>query len=141
MLSVAVSHDGQWIVSGSKDRGVQFWEQRTAQVQLMLQGHKNSGRSTRLQVLVMLSQRIMSQSYLLILVQLEAYLLQVVVIGRLDYVRFFKVHLPVIVDRKALMIMELRDRSSLMVSILYASLYKAVNGWRKNMLVYVRSRR
>jgi len=42
VLSVAVSHDGQWIVSGSKDRGVQFWEQRTAQVQLMLQGHKNS---------------------------------------------------------------------------------------------------
>ena len=43
VLSVAVSHDGQWIVSGSKDRGVQFWEQRSAQVQLMLQGHKNSG--------------------------------------------------------------------------------------------------
>ncbi|KAI5116548.1 hypothetical protein M0805_001289 [Coniferiporia weirii] len=42
VLSVAVSHDGQWVVSGSKDRGVQFWEQRTAQVQLMLQGHKNS---------------------------------------------------------------------------------------------------
>ena len=43
VLSVAVSHDGQWVVSGSKDRGVQFWEQRTAMVQLMLQGHKNSG--------------------------------------------------------------------------------------------------
>ncbi|KAL5480647.1 TUP1_2 [Sanghuangporus weigelae] len=42
VLSVAVSHDGQWIVSGSKDRGVQFWEARTAQVQAMLQGHKNS---------------------------------------------------------------------------------------------------
>ncbi|KAH8109008.1 chromatin associated protein [Phellopilus nigrolimitatus] len=42
VLSVAVSHDGQWVVSGSKDRGVQFWEQRTAQVQLMLKGHKNS---------------------------------------------------------------------------------------------------
>lgn len=42
VLSVAVSHDGQWVVSGSKDRGVQFWEARNAQVQLMLQGHKNS---------------------------------------------------------------------------------------------------
>lgn len=45
MLSVAVSHDGQWIVSGSKDRGVQFWDARSAAVQLTLQGHKNSGES------------------------------------------------------------------------------------------------
>lgn len=43
VLSVAVSHDGQWVVSGSKDRGVQFWDARTAVVQCMLQGHKNSG--------------------------------------------------------------------------------------------------
>ena len=43
VLSVAVSHDGQWVVSGSKDRGVQFWDAKTATVQLMLQGHKNSG--------------------------------------------------------------------------------------------------
>ncbi|GBE83764.1 hypothetical protein SCP_0508200 [Sparassis crispa] len=42
VLSVAVSHDGQWIVSGSKDRGVQFWDAKTAVVQCMLQGHKNS---------------------------------------------------------------------------------------------------
>jgi glucose repression regulatory protein TUP1 len=42
VLSVAVSHDGQWVVSGSKDRGVQFWDARTAVVQCMLQGHKNS---------------------------------------------------------------------------------------------------
>jgi glucose repression regulatory protein TUP1 len=42
VLSVAVSHDGQWVVSGSKDRGVQFWDSRTAVVQCMLQGHKNS---------------------------------------------------------------------------------------------------
>ncbi|RDB30834.1 Transcriptional repressor rco-1 [Hypsizygus marmoreus] len=42
VLSVAVSHDGQWVVSGSKDRGVQFWDSRTAIVQCMLQGHKNS---------------------------------------------------------------------------------------------------
>ena len=43
VLSVAVSHDGEWVVSGSKDRGVQFWDAKTAVVQCMLQGHKNSG--------------------------------------------------------------------------------------------------
>ncbi|KAK0192449.1 WD40-repeat-containing domain protein [Armillaria mellea] len=42
VLSVAVSHDGQWVVSGSKDRGVQFWDSRTAIMHCMLQGHKNS---------------------------------------------------------------------------------------------------
>ncbi|CAK5268605.1 unnamed protein product [Mycena citricolor] len=42
VLSVAVSHDGEWIVSGSKDRGVQFWDAKTGVVQCMLQGHKNS---------------------------------------------------------------------------------------------------
>jgi glucose repression regulatory protein TUP1 len=42
VLSVAVSHDGQWVVSGSKDRGVQFWDSKSAIVQCMLQGHKNS---------------------------------------------------------------------------------------------------
>jgi WD40 repeat protein len=42
-LSVAVSHDGAWVVSGSKDRGVQFWDSESAIVQCMLQGHKNSG--------------------------------------------------------------------------------------------------
>lgn len=46
VLSVAVSADGEWVVSGSKDRGVQFWDARTATVQLMLQGHKNSGTVT-----------------------------------------------------------------------------------------------
>ena len=40
---MAVSHDGAWVVSGSKDRGVQFWDSRSAIVQCMLQGHKNSG--------------------------------------------------------------------------------------------------
>jgi len=42
VLSVAVSPDGAWVVSGSKDRGVQFWNPKDAQTQLMLQGHKNS---------------------------------------------------------------------------------------------------
>ncbi|KAJ7634463.1 chromatin associated protein [Roridomyces roridus] len=41
VLSVAVSHDGQWVVSGSKDRRVQFWD-RNGTTQCMLQGHKNS---------------------------------------------------------------------------------------------------
>jgi len=41
VLSVAISHDGQWVVSGSKDRGVQFWDKH-GRAQLMLQGHKNS---------------------------------------------------------------------------------------------------
>jgi len=47
VLSVAVSPDGAWVVSGSKDRGVQFWNPKDAQTQLMLQGHKNSGESRR----------------------------------------------------------------------------------------------
>ncbi|KAJ6487693.1 chromatin associated protein [Mycena sanguinolenta] len=42
VLSVAVSHDGEYVVSGSKDRGVQFWDAKTGIVQCMLQGHKNS---------------------------------------------------------------------------------------------------
>ncbi|KAI5888472.1 WD40 repeat-like protein [Schizophyllum commune H4-8] len=42
VLSVAVSPDGQWVVSGSKDRSVTFWDSRTATMQCMLQGHKNS---------------------------------------------------------------------------------------------------
>ena len=43
MLSVALTPDGNWVLSGSKDRGVQFWDPRTGIAQLMLQGHKNSG--------------------------------------------------------------------------------------------------
>lgn len=44
MLSVALTPDGQWVLSGSKDRGVQFWDPNTGHAQLMLQGHKNSGK-------------------------------------------------------------------------------------------------
>lgn len=44
VLSVDTSPDGQWIVSGSKDRGIQFWDTKTAKAQFMLQGHKNSGK-------------------------------------------------------------------------------------------------
>ena len=35
--------DAEWVMSGSKDRGVQFWNPRSGDTQLMLQGHKNSG--------------------------------------------------------------------------------------------------
>jgi glucose repression regulatory protein TUP1 len=44
VLSVDTTPDGKWIVSGSKDRGVQFWDIRTGSTQFMLQGHKNSGK-------------------------------------------------------------------------------------------------
>ena len=40
-----ISPDGKWVVSGSKDRGVQFWNPADGQPQFMLQGHKNSGIS------------------------------------------------------------------------------------------------
>ncbi|KAF1813145.1 WD40 repeat-like protein [Eremomyces bilateralis CBS 781.70] len=43
VLSVALTPDGRWVLSGSKDRGVQFWDPLTGAAQLMLQGHKNSG--------------------------------------------------------------------------------------------------
>ncbi|KAK3617341.1 general transcription repressor [Elasticomyces elasticus] len=42
VLSVALTPDNQWVMSGSKDRGVQFWDPETGCAQLMLQGHKNS---------------------------------------------------------------------------------------------------
>ena len=43
VYSVAVSHDGQWVVSGSDDEGVQFWDAKSGIVQLMLKGHKHAG--------------------------------------------------------------------------------------------------
>ncbi|KAK3112549.1 general transcription repressor [Teratosphaeriaceae sp. CCFEE 6253] len=42
VLSVALTPDGNWVMSGSKDRGVQFWDPETGHAQVMLQGHKNS---------------------------------------------------------------------------------------------------
>ncbi|ORY17692.1 transcriptional repressor rco-1 [Clohesyomyces aquaticus] len=42
VLSVALTPHGDWVLSGSKDRGVQFWDPNTGVAQLMLQGHKNS---------------------------------------------------------------------------------------------------
>lgn len=54
MLSVALTPDGRWVLSGSKDRGVQFWDPQSGNTQLMLQGHKNSGTCLRRLVLVTL---------------------------------------------------------------------------------------
>ena len=42
VLSVAYTPDGAWIVSGSKDRHVHFWDASNRITQLILQGHKNS---------------------------------------------------------------------------------------------------
>ncbi|EGC48297.1 transcriptional repressor TUP1 [Histoplasma capsulatum var. duboisii H88] len=42
VLSVCLTPDGRWVMSGSKDRGVQFWDPATGNAQMMLQGHKNS---------------------------------------------------------------------------------------------------
>ena len=42
VLSVAFSPDDQWVLSGSKDRGVVFWDRQTGIAQLHLQGHRNS---------------------------------------------------------------------------------------------------
>ena len=39
---MALTPDGMWVLSGSKDRGVQFWDPHNGNTQLMLQGHKNS---------------------------------------------------------------------------------------------------
>ena len=37
--SAAVSHDGQWVVSGSRDESVLFWDAGNAQAQFALHGH------------------------------------------------------------------------------------------------------
>ena len=42
VLSVALTPDGHWVLSGSKDRGVVFWDPHTGAAQLHLQGHTNS---------------------------------------------------------------------------------------------------
>ena len=85
VLSVAVSHDGQWVVSGSKDRGVQFWDSRSAIVQFMLQGHKNSGNFFLRYYLQ--DSLTGNQSSLLILAPLQVYSLPAAVIGLREYVR------------------------------------------------------
>lgn len=60
---MALTPDGEWVLSGSKDRGVQFWNPRSGETQLMLQGHKNSGTVF---VLSMLGLLLMIVHYLVI---------------------------------------------------------------------------
>ena len=45
VMSASVSHDGQWVVSGSDDKSVLFWDTRNAQAQFALHGHKRWVRS------------------------------------------------------------------------------------------------
>ena len=39
VFSAAASHDGKWVVSGSFDKSVLFWDARNAQAQFALHGH------------------------------------------------------------------------------------------------------
>lgn len=41
-MSVTTTPDGAWILSGSKDKGVQFWNPQTGVSHLRLEGHQNS---------------------------------------------------------------------------------------------------
>ena len=43
VLTVAVSHDGRWVVSGSRNREARFCDLNTATTQCVLKGHRNSG--------------------------------------------------------------------------------------------------
>ena len=45
VFSAAASHDGNWVVSGSFDKSVLFWDARNAQAQFALHGHKYWVRS------------------------------------------------------------------------------------------------
>lgn len=42
MLSVALTPDGNWLLSGAKDNGLRFLDARTGVTQFTLHGHKNS---------------------------------------------------------------------------------------------------
>ncbi|KAI1355974.1 hypothetical protein F5Y01DRAFT_325067 [Xylaria sp. FL0043] len=42
VLDTQMTHDARWIISGSKDRTVQFWDARTGHPQFVLEGHENS---------------------------------------------------------------------------------------------------
>lgn len=42
VFSVFFTPENRWVLSGSKDRGVRFWDPRTGHTQLVLQGHGGS---------------------------------------------------------------------------------------------------
>ena len=97
VLSVALTPHGDWVLSGSKDRGVQFWDPHTGVAQLMLQGHKNSGMLMSSPPLVTVLQTDPAQSSPLPLVQQAVSLPPVLatcglvsgsLIGTMDHRRF-----------------------------------------------------
>jgi len=55
VLSVATSPDGRWVVSGSRDGTVQFWNPFDGQPQFMLRGHKNSGTDFHVLAITLMS--------------------------------------------------------------------------------------
>ncbi|OJJ54750.1 hypothetical protein ASPSYDRAFT_185663 [Aspergillus sydowii CBS 593.65] len=42
VLTACWTPDGNWIISGSKDHGLQFWDPHTGTAHMLLQGHRNS---------------------------------------------------------------------------------------------------
>ncbi len=46
VLTACWTPDGNWIISGSKDHGLQFWDPHTGTAHMLLQGHRNSGLYT-----------------------------------------------------------------------------------------------
>lgn len=55
VLSVCLTPDNEYILLGSKDRGVIFWDQRLGNPLLMLQGHRNSVISVAVSLLLTLT--------------------------------------------------------------------------------------
>lgn len=51
-------------MSGSKDRGVQFWDPVTGNAQMMLQGHKNSGEFHTILACIIISDSLTPNSHL-----------------------------------------------------------------------------
>ena len=45
VLDIAETFDGRWVISGSKDTNVQFWDSATGAAQFTLKGHTNAGES------------------------------------------------------------------------------------------------
>jgi WD domain, G-beta repeat len=44
--SISVSHDSQWVISGSDDQTVRFWDLCTGEALLILHGHIRGGWSS-----------------------------------------------------------------------------------------------
>ena len=44
VLSAVFTRDGHWVISGAKDRGIQFWNPITGDAALRIDAHTNSGK-------------------------------------------------------------------------------------------------